>query len=142
MALSADDVGFLENNHSAAMVTVGDDGLPKIARVAVVLIDDRLWSSGTEDRVRTRRLRRNPSCTLYVHGEGWSWVALETTVTILDGPEAPAQNLRLFRSMQDRPSGPLNWFGAELEEEDFLSKMLDERRLIYEFETQRSYGMR
>jgi len=40
--------------------------------------------------------------------------------------------------MEDRLSGPLNWFGAELEEEEFLSKMLDELRLIYEFETRRS----
>jgi hypothetical protein len=61
---------------------------------------------------------------------------------MLDGPDAPELNLRLFRVMQGRPIGPLSWFGAELDEEDFLRAMVDEQRLIYEFEVQRAYGIR
>jgi hypothetical protein len=60
---------------------------------------------------------------------------------LLEGPEAAAQNLRLFRVMQNQPSGPLSWFGGELGEEAFLQTMTDEGRLIYEFSVQRSYGM-
>ena len=93
MALSEDDVAFLRDHHSAAMVTV-------------------------------------------------AWLALETTVTILDGPDAPEMSMRLFREMQGRPSGPLSWFGGELDEEAFLQAMADEQRLIYEFEVQRAYGAR
>lgn len=48
----------------------------------------------------------------------------------------------MFREMQSRPRGPLSWFGGELEEEDFLRTMVEERRLIYEFEVDRAYGMR
>ena len=124
------------------MITVARDGTPRVARVGVALVDGRLWSSGTQARVRTRRLRRDPRCTLFVFEAGWSWLALETTVRILDGDDAPDLNVRLFRKMQGRPTGPLSWFGGELEEEDLMAVMRDEQRLIYEFEVLRSYGMR
>jgi hypothetical protein len=123
------------------MITVGRDGTPKVARVGVALVDGKLRSSGTTDRVRTRRLRRDPRCTLYVHDPGYAWLALETSVTILDGPDAPELNLRLFRVMQDRPTGPLSWFGGELSEDGFLRAMVDEGRLLYEFEVHHTYGL-
>jgi PPOX class probable F420-dependent enzyme len=141
MSLPEQDLDFLTNNHSAAMITVGRDGTPKAARVGVALVDGRLWSSGTADRVRTRRLRRDPRCTLFVYDTGYAWLALETSVTILDGPDAAERNLRLFRVMQDQPAGPLSWFGAELAEEDFLRTMVDEGRLIYEFAVHHTYGL-
>ena len=135
------DLEFLADHHSAAMITVGADGVAEAARVGVALVDGRLWSSGTEDRVRTRRLRADPRCTLFVFDSGFAWLALETTVTILDGPDAPVLNLRLFRQMQGRPTGPLSWFDGELDEERFLQVMADEKRLIYQFEVQQAYGL-
>ena len=123
------------------MITIGESGLPKPVRVGIALVDGKLWSSGTQNRIRTRRLRHDPRCTLFVFDQAFRWLALETTVTILEGPEAAAQNLRLFRVMQDRPSGPLSWFGGELNEEAFLQAMADEHRLIYEFGVHRSYGL-
>jgi PPOX class probable F420-dependent enzyme len=141
MSLTPQDRDFLIDHHAAAMITVGRDGTPKVSRVGVALVDGKLWSSGTADRVRTRRLRRDPRCTLYVHDPGYAWLALETSVTILDGPDAADLNLRLFRVMQDRPTGPLSWFGGELSEADFLRAMVDEGRLVYEFEVRHTYGM-
>jgi uncharacterized pyridoxamine 5'-phosphate oxidase family protein len=141
MPAAANDLAFLNDNHAAAMITVAPDGRAKVARVGVALLDGKVWSSGTADRVRTKRLRRDPRCTLYVHDNSYGWVALEANVTILDGAEAPDQNLRLFRLMQNRPSGPLSWFGGELDEEAFLQAMRDEKRLIYEFDVTNSYGL-
>ena len=126
--------------HSAAMITIGEGGWPKPVRVGIALVDGKLWSSGTQDRVRTRRLRRDPRCTLFVFDQAFRWLAVEATVTILEGPGAAAQNLRLFRVMQDRPGGPLSWFGGELDEGAFLQAMAEEHRLIYEFDVHRSYG--
>jgi PPOX class probable F420-dependent enzyme len=141
MILTEQDVDFLTSHHAAAMITVGRDGTPKVARVGVALVDGKLRSSGAADRVRTRRLRRDPRCTLYVDDPGYAWLALETSVTILDGPDAPELNLRLFRVMQDRPTGSLSWFGGELSEDDFLRAMVDEGRLLYEFEVHHTYGL-
>jgi hypothetical protein len=141
MALNAKEIAFLETQHSAAMITTGEDGVPKAVRVGVALVDGNLWSSGTQGRVRTSRLRRDPRCTLFVFDQGYSWLTLETMVTLLDGPEAAAQNLRLFRVMQNRPSGPLSWFGRELDEASFLRAMADEGRVVYQFNVERAYGL-
>lgn len=141
MSIPADHEEFLAKNHSAAMITIAADGMPRSVRVGVALVDGKLWSSGTAGRVRTRRLRRDPRCGLFVFDAGgFSWLGLDTTVTILAGPGAPALNVRLFRLMQGRPDGPLSWLGGELGEAAFLAKMREEERLIYEFNVQRAYG--
>jgi hypothetical protein len=37
-------------------------------------------------------------CSLFVFEQGgYAWLALETTVSILQGPDAPTQSLQLFR---------------------------------------------
>ena len=141
MSLSQEEISFLDHQHSAAMITIGASGIPKPARVGIALVDGKLWSSGTQDRVRTRRLRRDPRCTLFVFDQAFRWLALETTVTILEGLEAATQNLRLFREMQSRPSGSLTWNGRELDEDAFMQAMDDEHRLVYEFDVQHSYGL-
>jgi hypothetical protein len=141
MGLSDRDIGFLKEHHSAAMITVAADGFARAARVGVALVDGKLWSSGTQDRVRTRRLRQAPRATLFVFDSGFAWLTIEATVSLLEGPDAPEQNLRLFREMQGRASGPLSWFAGELDEEAFLRAMVDERRLIYEFDVRRAYGL-
>jgi hypothetical protein len=108
------------------------------ARVGVVLVDGKLWSSGTQDRARTRWLRRDPRSTLFVFDPtGFNYLNIECRVRILEGADVPEQSLRLFRVMQGRPTGPLSWFGGTKSEPEFLQTMRDEKRLIYEFEPQR-----
>ena len=141
MSLSESQQAFLENNHSAAMITLAKDGTPRAVRVSVALVDGQLWSSGTQDRVRTKRVRRDPRCTLFVFDSEYKFLTLETTLNILDGADAPELNLRLMRRMQNRPEGPLNWFGQELDPEAFLQTMVEQQRLIYEFQISRGYGL-
>ena len=50
---------FLAGHHRAAMITVRADGTPHVAQVGVGLVEgpdgtQRLWSSGTQGRLRTR----------------------------------------------------------------------------------------
>jgi PPOX class probable F420-dependent enzyme len=132
---------FLEKNHRAAMITLKADGTPAAVRCGVALVDGKLWSSGTQDRARTRHLRRDPRSTVFVFEEGYAYLTVESRVRILEGPDAPELNVRLFRVMQSRPSGPLLWNGRETNEDEFLATMPRERRLIYEFEPLRAYGL-
>ncbi len=139
-------VAFLDHQHSAAMVTLRPDGSPHVARVGVALVDGRVWSSGTQGRVRTRHLRRDPRSTLFVFDGAWRWLALEGTVRILDGEDAPELSLRLFeemqRDLQPRPApGTIMWSGGERTIDEFLRIMVEERRLIYELEVERAYGL-
>jgi PPOX class probable F420-dependent enzyme len=133
---------FFGKANTAAMITLRSDGTPVAVRVGVALVDGKLWSSGTQDRARTRWLRRDPRSTLFVaESGGFSYLNIEARVRILDGPDAPELNLHLFRVMQKRPSGPLSWFGGELAEDAFLQRMKDEKRLVYEFEPTRITGL-
>ena len=123
---------FLEDNHDAVMATTKEDGMPHVVRIGVGLVDGKLWSSGTQDRVRTAHVRRDPRATLMVMGDHrWNWVGLETTVTILDGPDAPQLNLKLYRVLAGEPD----------DVDEYLDAMVKEKRLIYEFEPLKSYGM-
>jgi hypothetical protein len=137
---------FLEANHAAAMTTLRADGTAHVARVGVALVDRKLWSSGTQTRVRTKHLRRDPRSTLFVFDPQFRWLGLECTVTILDGSEAPQQSLQLFEVMQrdivPKPEpGKVLWYGQPRTIEEFLDLMVQEQRLIYEFAIGRAYGM-
>jgi PPOX class probable F420-dependent enzyme len=122
---------FLEQNHAAAMITLKKDGMPHAVRVSVGLVEGRLWSSGTQTRVRTRYLRRDPRCTLCVFQEhGGGWLGLETRVTILEGADAPMQNLLLHRVTVGEPP----------DVEKYLREKVEQQRLIYEFEILKVYG--
>jgi PPOX class probable F420-dependent enzyme len=134
MSLSDKDREFVEHHRAAVMVTLKTDGTPHVARVGVGLVEGKLWSSGTQDRIRTKHLRRDPRCTLFVFDEGhaYRWLGLETTVAILDGPDAPQKNLALYRALAGEPD----------DVEEYLRAMVVERRLVYEFDVTRTYGMR
>ncbi len=138
-------LAFLDKNHSAAMTTLRVDGTPHSARVGVAVVDGKIWSSATQERLRTKHLRHDPRSTLFVFDATFRWLTLECRVNILEGSDVPRQSLRLFQVMQrdlpPAPSGKIMWFGAERTIDEFLQIMVDDHRLIYEFEVKRSYGM-
>jgi hypothetical protein len=57
---------FIGSNPDAAMVTLRSDGTAHRARIEVAVVDGTIWSSGAPALVRTRNLRRDPRCSLYV----------------------------------------------------------------------------
>ena len=124
---------FLEQNHDAVMTTTKKDGTPHVARVGVGLVEGKLWSSGTQTRLRTKHLRRDPRSALMVldSSSRYRWVGLECGVTILDGADAPELNLKLYRSLAGEPDDVA----------EYLEAMVKEQRLIYEFEIKNAYGM-
>ena len=128
------------------MITLRRDGSTHAVRVGVALVDGKIWSSGTADRVRTRHLRRDPRSTLIVFAAGREALSLDATVRILEGPDVPELSWKLFSVMQRAmtpapPSGHLMWYGKLKTREEFLQAMIDERRLIYEFDVIREYGL-
>jgi PPOX class probable F420-dependent enzyme len=145
MEFSDQQQAFLAKNHSAAMITTRANGALHAVRVGIAVVDGKIWSSGTQDRLRTRLLRRDPRCTLFVFDGGFAFLTLETTVTILEGPDVPELSVRMFQTMQAAgqppPAGHLSWFGEMLTLDQFRQRMVAERRLIYQFEVNRAYGL-
>ncbi|MDQ3646251.1 MAG: TIGR03618 family F420-dependent PPOX class oxidoreductase [Actinomycetota bacterium] len=122
---------FLDKFHSGVMATTKKNGAPHVAVIGLGLVDGRLWSSGTQTRVRTRHLRADPRATLCVFGESrYQWLGAECRVTILEGDDAAEQNLALYRVLAGEPD----------DVDQYLQAMQDEQRLIYEFEVVRTYG--
>jgi PPOX class probable F420-dependent enzyme len=147
MSMNDKDLAFLEKNHAAAMATLRPDGTPHVVRVGVALVNGKLWSSGTHQRVRTGHLRRDPRCTVLVWDPKYSSLTLETRVTILEGADVPELSVQLFRVMQagmdpGPAPGNLIWNGQEKSPEEFQQAMIEEERLIYQFEVERTYGLR
>ncbi len=146
MMLDADALAFLEKNRSAAMTTLRRDGSPHTVRVGVALVDGKIWSSGTATRLRTRHLRRDPRASLMVFDTQWAYLGIEARVRIIEGGDVPALSWRLFEVMQRDmqpapPAGMLQWYGRPLGREEFERLMVEEGRLIYEFEPVRVYGL-
>lgn len=141
MTLSVADIAFIEANPSAAMITVAADGTAKAARVVVALVDGKLWSSGTVDPARTRRLQRDPRSTLFVFESGHGYRSFETSVTTSCGQGGIDANVRLFRRIRQRPEGPIQFFGTEYEEDEFRKVLADDGRIVYEFDVLRSSGV-
>jgi hypothetical protein len=115
-------------------------------RIGLAVVDGKIWTSSTQDRARTKHLRRDPRATLFVFDPAWAYLTLECRTTILEGPDVPEQSVRLFQVMQrDMPGGPpegqIAWYGKPLSIDDFKQAMRAERRIIYEFDVVRSYGL-
>lgn len=140
MTLTREQIEFIAKTPNAGMVTVGKDGYAKVVRIGAAIHNGKLWSRSTQDRVRTKRLRRDPRCTLYFHAANPDWLTLETTVTILDGPEVPEQLVAFFRTMSHNPTGPIPWFGKEYDDAGFAAQQAAENSVIYEFEVHKAYG--
>jgi PPOX class probable F420-dependent enzyme len=137
---------FLQGNHSAVMATLDDDGLPHLVPVGCALIDGQLWTSGRQNRVRTRHLRERPYATLTVlplrtvehpghrpqraPGHRGDWVSVAGPVEIRDA-DPVGDNLLLYREiMGTAPEDPA----------EYATAMVREGRLVYVLTPQKAYG--
>jgi PPOX class probable F420-dependent enzyme len=135
---------FLTQHRAAAMTTLRSDGSPHTVRVGCVLMGEVLWSSGTRERLRTRNLRRDPRGNLFVFDSRGGFVTVEARVRLLEGDDVPELSQRMFRAMQnleDAPAdAPLAFGGRTMAPEEFREFIIENHRLIYEFEPVRVYG--
>jgi hypothetical protein len=141
------DHAFIATHPHAAMITVGADGRPKAVKMEAAVVDGCLESAGHADKVRTRRLRRDPRCTLYFADDEHRWLSLEATVEIVEGPGAPPQLLRYFRVRDGKPSEALDYHSDRshytgLDDGAFQQVMVEEDAVLYRFAVAKSYGNR
>lgn len=131
----------------AAMITVGDDGRPKAVKMEAAVVEGCLESASHADKVRTRRLRRDPRCTLYFADDGHRWLSLEADAEIIAGPGAAARLLRYFRVRDNKPSEPLDYHSDRshytgLDDDAFQQVMAEENAVLYCFSITKTYGNR
>jgi PPOX class probable F420-dependent enzyme len=123
---------FLRDNHAGIIVSVRKDGSPHVARVTVAYFDDKVWTSGTQTRVRTKHLRANPHAAITVlkQDDNWNWLGIEGKVTVHELPEALDKLLQIRRLTGRDPE----------DLEAFRRTMYEEQRLVFEMTPERTYG--
>jgi Pyridoxamine 5'-phosphate oxidase len=145
--LTVGECGFIAANPHAAMITIGADGRPKAVKMEAAVVEGRLESASHADKVRTRRMRQDPRCTLYFADNEHRWLTLEADVEIIDGPGAPALLLRYFRVRDGKPTAPLDYHSDRshhtgLDDAAFQKVMAEEAAVLYRFSVTRCYGNR
>jgi len=131
MALSAADArAFLAARHQGVLVTLKADGRPQLSNVAYAVLDDAVHVSVTDDRAKTRNLRRDPRVSLHVtSADFWTYVVAEgdarlSPVAAQPGDATTAALLRLYEAV--RPEG-------HPEPDEFARAMVAERRVLLSF---------
>lgn len=128
------------------MITLRDNGTAHMARIEVCVVDGHVQATGSPGLVRTKNLRRDPRCSLFIFGPHPTWLGLETTATILEG-NIGAALISLHRARHpNSPTGTVIAHDDELghdrpySEEEFLAHASAEHLFIYQFEINRTYG--
>jgi PPOX class probable F420-dependent enzyme len=120
------------------LTTLKQDGRPQLSNIAYGVGDDGLVRiSVTDDRAKTRNLRRDPRASLYVgRSDGWAYLVLEGTaelsaVAASPDDEAVEELVALYTKLQgDHP----DW-------DEYRRAMVNDRRLVVRLRPERAYGM-
>lgn len=128
---------FAEARQRAALATIRADGRPQLSNIMYVAVNGEYWISLTASRAKTKNLRRDPRCVLYVPGEDfWSFVVLDGTASLteitLDEHDTVAEELVEYyrKGSGEHP----DW-------DEFRSTMVREGRLLAKFRPTSAYGL-
>ena len=129
---------LLASRHQAVLATLKRDGRPQLSNVVYGYdATERLIRvSITDDRAKTRNLRRDPRASLHVTTERfWPYVVAEgvadlSPVTADPGDDVVEELVALYRSIQ----------GEHPDWDDYRAAMVRERRLVLRLPVDRVYG--
>ena len=124
---------FVARNHRGVLTTQKRDGRPQISLIAYFMDKDgTLKISVTQDRAKTKNLRRDPRASVVcLDPENWySYVVVEGSSTFLENDLGELR--RYYR--QVRGEDHSNW-------EEYDQAMLREKRLLLVIKPEKFYGM-
>jgi PPOX class probable F420-dependent enzyme len=133
----SDALTFVAERHFGVLMTIQPDGRPHASKIVYGTFDgDEVRVSVTDDRVKTRNLRRDPRAGLFVAGDSpWEWVVVEGDVSLSPTAGTPGdatcQALRaIYRSVQ----------GPHPDWAEFDRAMVGEGRLALSLRPTNAYG--
>ena len=118
------------HRRTAVLITIRSDGRPQSSDVAYVVDGGSVLISVTDDRAKTRNMRRDPRIVLHVTDPAhWSYAAFDGTVELSPVTEEPDDDTsdRLVAYYRAASGGEHpDW-------EEYRGAMIDEGRLIVRF---------
>ena len=131
-------LGHLRTQRVGMLITQRRDGRPQSSNVSYAIGDDRIIRvSLTEDRAKTKNLRRAPVASLHVNRPDlWAYAVVDADVELSPVAAAPddatvEELVALYRSLQ----------GEHEDWDDYRSAMVADRRLVARLRPTHAYGM-
>ena len=119
------------------LVTLKRDGRPQLSNVTYVFDGERIVVSLTDDRAKTKNLRRDPRASLYVDGpRGRSYVVLEgkaelSAVAADPHDEVVDELVEYYRTAS----------GEHPDWDEYRAVMVRDKRLVFSMLVDHAYGM-
>jgi PPOX class probable F420-dependent enzyme len=119
------------------LVTLKRDGRPQLSNVTYVFDGTRLRVSLTDDRAKTKNLRRDPRASLYVDGPGGrSYVVLEGKAELSPVAADPYDAV-----VEDLVDYYRTASGEHPDWEEYRRAMVTDKRLVLSMTIDHAYGM-
>lgn len=129
---------FARAKKLGVLVTIRANGRAQLSNIGYLIGDDGTAEiSITNDRAKTKNLRRDPRASLYVLGDSfWAYVVLEGTVELSDVAADPHDETvdRLVAHYRAAQGEHPDW-------EEYRQTMVDDHRLVATFTPERAYGL-
>jgi PPOX class probable F420-dependent enzyme len=131
-------LAFAKDRKQGTLVTIGAKGRPQISNIMFVPgPGDTLRISITDDRVKTRNLRRDPRASLYVQGDNfWTWTVIEASAE-LSAVAADPHDATVDALVEYYRLGS----GEHSDWEEYRAAMVTDHRLVLTLHPERAYGL-
>jgi PPOX class probable F420-dependent enzyme len=131
-------LAFARDRRQGVLVTIRANGRPQLSNILFVPgAGDTLLISLTDDRAKTKNLRRDPRASLYVVGDNfYQYVVLEATAELSPVAAAPDDAtvdalVTYYRTGQ----------GEHPDWDEYRAAMVADRRLVLTLRPERAYGL-
>lgn len=133
-----DAIAYAAERHYGLLLTIRRDGRPQASNIAYAWLDGAFRISVTDDRAKTRNLRRDPRASLHVtSSDFWSYVVVDGTAELSAVAQAPGDEACLeLRAVYEAIRGEPHpdW-------DEYDRAMVADRRLVVRLRPERAYGM-
>jgi PPOX class probable F420-dependent enzyme len=131
-------MAFVGTRRNGVLTTIKADGRPQLSNILYVLDDDGVVRiSITDNRAKTRNLRRDPRVSLHVTSDDfWQYVVVEASADLTPVAAAPDD-----ATVEDLVSYYRAARGEHPDWDDYRRTMVAEGRLILRLRPERAYGM-
>jgi PPOX class probable F420-dependent enzyme len=131
-------LAFARDRRQGVLATIRANGRPQLSNIMFVPgAEDTLLISLTDDRAKTKNLRRDPRASLYVLGDNfYQYVVLEAAAELSPVAADPHDDtvealVTYYRAGQ----------GEHPDWDEYRAAMVADRRLVLTLRPERAYGM-
>jgi len=131
-------IKFIRDRKQGVLVTLRSNGRPQLSNILYVMGDEGMIRiSVTDDRAKTKNLRRDSRASLYVLGDNFfQYVVVEGDAELT--PVAADPHDATVDALVDYYKAAI---GEHPDWDDYRASMVNDKRLIITLRPERAYGM-